>query len=97
MTCSRLVKSFGGDDFAPDDGRDDLDVIQPGRVDGQVDQRAGRALGLRGGRPTLGPDVMDNLSTHWTVDIRRWAVNNNVDLLATPTYSSWLNRIECHL
>ena len=40
---------------------------------------------------------MDNLSTHWTVDIRRWAVNNNVDLIATPTYSSWLNRIECHL
>ena len=34
-------ESLGGDDFAPDDGKDDLDVIQPGRVDGQVDQRQG--------------------------------------------------------
>lgn len=42
--------------------------------------------------------VMDNLSAHWTPDIRRWAadVTNNVALLPTPTYASWLNRIECH-
>lgn len=40
--------------------------------------------------------VMDNLSAHWTPDIRRWAVNNNVGLLPTPTNASHLNRIECH-
>jgi hypothetical protein len=39
---------------------------------------------------------MDNLSAHWTPDIRRWAVNNNVGLLPTPTNASHLNRIECH-
>ncbi len=40
--------------------------------------------------------VMDNLSTHWTPQIRAWALTNHVGLLATPTYASWLNRIECH-
>ncbi len=40
--------------------------------------------------------VMDNLSAHWTPDIRRWAVGNNVGLIPTPTYASHLNRIECH-
>jgi transposase len=42
--------------------------------------------------------VMDNLSAHWTPAIRAWAadVANNVALLPTPTYASWLNRIECH-
>jgi transposase len=42
--------------------------------------------------------VMDNLSAHWTPAIRAWAadVSNNVALLPTPTYASWLNRIECH-
>ena len=40
--------------------------------------------------------VMDNLSAHWTADIRRWAVDNNVGLLPTPTNASHLNRIECH-
>ena len=40
--------------------------------------------------------VMDNLSAHWTPDIRRWALNNNVGLLPTPTNASHLNRIECH-
>jgi transposase len=40
--------------------------------------------------------VMDNLSTHWTNDIRDWAHNSNVQLVATPTYASFLNRIECH-
>lgn len=41
--------------------------------------------------------VMDNLSTHWTPDIRRWAADttNNVALLPTPTYASHLNRVEC--
>lgn len=40
--------------------------------------------------------VMDNLSAHWTPAIRRWAVENNVGLLPTPTNASYLNRIECH-
>jgi transposase len=40
--------------------------------------------------------VMDNLSTHWTKDIRDWAGENRVELIATPTYASYLNRIECH-
>lgn len=40
--------------------------------------------------------VMDGLSAHWTPDIRRWAVENNVGLLPTPTNASHLNRIECH-
>lgn len=40
--------------------------------------------------------VMDNLSAHWTKEIRQWATDNNVGLLATPTNASLLNRIECH-
>lgn len=40
--------------------------------------------------------VMDNLSTHWTAEIRRWARRNRVSLVPTPTYASYLNRIECH-
>lgn len=40
--------------------------------------------------------VMDNLSAHWTAEIRRWAHDNNVALLPTPTNASHLNRIECH-
>jgi len=40
--------------------------------------------------------VMDNLSAHWTPEIRRWAADSNVGLLPTPTNASYLNRIECH-
>lgn len=40
--------------------------------------------------------ISDNLNTHWGVAIRTWATLNNVELLATPTYASYLNRIECH-
>lgn len=40
--------------------------------------------------------VMDNLSTHKTPAIREWAKNANVELVFTPTYASFLNRIECH-
>ena len=40
--------------------------------------------------------VMDNLSAHWTPQIRRWAIESNVGLLPTPTNASHLNRIECH-
>jgi transposase len=39
--------------------------------------------------------IMDNLSTHWTPAIREWAADNNMDLVPTPTYASFLNRIEC--
>lgn len=40
--------------------------------------------------------VLDNLSTHTTRDIRRWARRNKVTLVFTPTYASHLNRIEAH-
>lgn len=40
--------------------------------------------------------VMDNLPCHWTADVREWAGKSNVELVPTPTYASWLNRIECH-
>jgi transposase len=40
--------------------------------------------------------IMDNLSTHWTREIRDWAAGGNVELVPTPTYASFLNRIECH-
>ena len=40
--------------------------------------------------------IADNLSTHKTPAIRQWADKSNVELLFTPTYASFLNRIECH-
>lgn len=40
--------------------------------------------------------VADNLSTHKTPEIREWAHKSNVELVFTPTYASFLNRIECH-
>lgn len=40
--------------------------------------------------------VMDNLSTHKTQAIYEWAAASNVELVFTPTYASFLNRIECH-
>lgn len=40
--------------------------------------------------------ALDNLSTHTTADIRRWARRNKVTLVLTPTYASHLNRIEAH-
>jgi transposase len=40
--------------------------------------------------------VMDNLSTHKTAAIHEWAATSNVELVFTPTYASFLNRIECH-
>ena len=41
--------------------------------------------------------VADNLSTHKTPAIREWAATSNVELVFTPTYASFLNRIECHV
>jgi transposase len=40
--------------------------------------------------------VADNLSTHKTPAIHEWAADSNVELVFTPTYASFLNRIECH-
>jgi transposase len=40
--------------------------------------------------------IADNLSTHTTPKIFQWAQANNVELVFTPTYASFLNRIECH-
>ena len=40
--------------------------------------------------------VMDNLSAHWTPQIRAWAQAHRVRLVPVPTYASYLNRIECH-
>ena len=40
--------------------------------------------------------IQDNLSCHWTPAIRSWAEAHNVELVATPTYASFLNRIESH-
>jgi transposase len=40
--------------------------------------------------------IQDNLSAHWTPAIRAWAAESNVELVPTPTYASYLNRIESH-
>ena len=40
--------------------------------------------------------IQDNRSCHWTPAIRAWADQNNVELVPTPTYASYLNRIESH-
>jgi transposase len=40
--------------------------------------------------------IADNLSTHKTPAIREWADDANTELVFTPTYASFLNRIECH-
>ena len=40
--------------------------------------------------------IQDNLSCHWTPAIRVWADESNVELVPTPTYASFLNRIESH-
>lgn len=40
--------------------------------------------------------VQDNLSSHWTPEVRAWAERLEITLVPTPTYASWLNRIECH-
>jgi len=40
--------------------------------------------------------IQDNLSANWTPDIRAFADTNNIELVPTPTYASYLNRVECH-
>ena len=39
--------------------------------------------------------IADNLDAHKTPEIRGWAAENT-ELVFTPTYASFLNRIECH-
>ncbi|WP_188541762.1 transposase [Paenibacillus segetis] len=38
--------------------------------------------------------ILDNFSTHLHLKVKNWAAANNVELVYTPTYASWLNRIE---
>ena len=38
--------------------------------------------------------IQDGLSSHWTPEIRTYADANNIELVPTPTYASYLNRIE---
>ncbi len=40
--------------------------------------------------------IQDNLSANWTPDIRQFAAANKIELVPTPTYASYLNRIESH-
>jgi DDE superfamily endonuclease len=40
--------------------------------------------------------IQDNLSANWTPDIRNYAHDNRIELVATPTYASYLNPVECH-
>lgn len=81
-----------------------------GAYDVGADQLFGRWFEHKGSAPTLSllkwvrrrypPEarihlVMDNLSAHWTEAVTSWAAGANVELVPTPTYASWLNRIEC--
>ena len=38
--------------------------------------------------------IQDNLSCHWTPEVKARARQLHITLVATPTYASWLNRIE---
>jgi transposase len=40
--------------------------------------------------------IQDNLSANWIPDIRKFAAANRIELVATPTYASYLNPVECH-
>jgi transposase len=39
--------------------------------------------------------VQENLSSHWTPEVRATARQLGITLVPTPTYASWLNRMEC--
>lgn len=83
-----------------------------GAYDVGADQLFGRFFARKGSGPTLkflkavrarypaGERIyliMDNPSAHWTPEIRTWAEANDVELVPTPTYASWLNRIEAEV
>ena len=40
--------------------------------------------------------ILDNLSAHTGLRVRRWAAAHGVQLCFTPTYASWANPIEAH-
>src|SRR5262245_35804243 len=40
--------------------------------------------------------IQDNLSANWIPAIRSFAAANKIELVATPTYASYLNPVECH-
>jgi transposase len=40
--------------------------------------------------------VLDNFSSHKRAEVQQWCRANNVEQVFTATYSSWMNRIECH-
>jgi transposase len=40
--------------------------------------------------------IQDNLSANSVPDIRSFAADNRIELVATPTYASYLNPVECH-
>jgi len=40
--------------------------------------------------------IQDNLSSHRHVTLQDFARDNNIRLVFTPTYASWLNAIEAH-
>ena len=81
-----------------------------GAYDVGTDQLFGRWFSHKGSAPTLSVLklirrrylaevrihlIMDNLSSHWTEAVTSWAEGANVELVPTPTYASWLNRIQC--
>lgn len=39
---------------------------------------------------------MDNFYPHHHKKVKKWASENNAELVFTMTYASCLNRIECH-
>ena len=39
--------------------------------------------------------VLDNFSPHLKTELRAWATEHDIELVYLPTYSSWLNLIEC--
>ena len=39
--------------------------------------------------------VLDNFSPHHKQELRDWAAGHDIELVYLPTYSSWLNLIEC--
>jgi hypothetical protein len=39
--------------------------------------------------------ICDNYSVHKRAEVKAWCTANAVELVFLPTYSSWLNRIEC--
>jgi transposase len=40
--------------------------------------------------------ILDNLNHHRGPKIRQWCIDNQVELVFTPTYASWANPIEAH-